>query len=52
MVDLMAALDAQQTAAHAVAEAVEGVRRSLLQDLLSGRHEIPRSYDRFFEAAS
>lgn len=48
----VSAAQSTATAAHAVTEAVEGVRRSLLQDLLSGRHEIPRSYDRFIEAAS
>ena len=44
-------VDAEVNALRVAARATRGMRRSLLAELLSGKHEIPASYDRLLEAA-
>ena len=46
---LMRSVDANSSALRDSAAATKRLRTALLQDLLSGEHEIPESYDRFLE---
>ena len=47
IVDLIKSVDSHIGALHACVDLASGLRTGLLSDLLSGRHEIPASYDRF-----
>lgn len=51
IVDLISALDATTEAAAEVGRASRHLRTALLADLLTGTHEIPKSYDRLLESA-
>lgn len=52
LVDDLDAVGAVGVRAQSTREATERVRRALLDDLLSGAHEIPASYDALLDAAS
>ena len=50
VVDLIKSVDNHIGALHACVDLASGLRTGLLSDLLSGRHEIPVSYDRLLRA--
>lgn len=50
IVEIMQAADAEVTAAEGALAAAKALRADLLQDLLSGTHRIPASYDAMLEA--
>jgi type I restriction enzyme S subunit len=52
LIDLLDALDEVLIAGYKRAACLQSVRSALLTDLLSGSHDIPRSYDRFLDGAA
>jgi len=52
IVEILNRVDAMQHAVATEASVLEPLRRGLLEDLLSGNHEIPVSYETLAEAAS
>jgi type I restriction enzyme S subunit len=52
VVDIINAVDNEIDAAEAVAKHARALRSALLSDLLSGKHEIPASYDEVLELAA
>lgn len=51
IIDLIAGFDGSIVAAQRLASTSRQVRSALLTDLLSGNHEIPKSYDHLLEAS-
>ena len=51
-VSVIGGLRDQVAALRSLTEGIEGVRKALLSDLLSGAHEIPNTYDSLLEMAS
>jgi hypothetical protein len=51
-VDIVLAIEDEETTASSVAQAAVGARSAVLGDLLAGRRELPPTYDRFLDGVA